>query len=197
MVDNLILASLSPFRAGLLKNAGLNIKIEGAHIDERTIERDREAVSAKKLAEVLSFEKAYEVSSRFPEAFIIGCDQTLELNGGVVHKPKNMQDARQRLMDMSGKIHFLHSGVALVKNHQLLWASVETTHMHVRDLTPTFIDCYLERVGNEVLSSVGAYQIEGEGIQLFEKIDGDYFNIIGMPLLPLLNELRRLGVINA
>lgn len=197
MTDDLILASLSPFRAGLLKNAGLSVAIEGAHIDERAIEGELDAVSPIKLAETLSLAKAYDVSKRFPNALIIGCDQTLELDGNVVHKPKNMEEARRRLMAMSGKVHYLHSGVALVKNQETIWSSVETANMHVRILEPSFIGHYLERVGNQVLASVGAYQIEGEGIQLFDKIDGDYFTIIGMPLIPLLNKLRQLGIINA
>ena len=197
MTDDLILASLSPFRAGLLKNAGLSIAIEGANIDERAVEQDLEAVSPKKLAEFLSLAKARDVSKRFPNALIIGCDQTLELDGEVIHKPKDMEEARRRLMAMSGKPHFLHSGIVLVKNQELIWSSVETAIMHVRVLEPSFIGHYLERVGNGVLTSVGAYQIEGEGIQLFDKIEGDYFTIIGLPLIPLLKELRALGVINA
>ncbi|UXM95259.1 Maf-like protein [Bartonella sp. HY329] len=197
MTDNLILASLSPFRAGLLKNAGLSIAIEGAQLDERVVERDIGAVSPKKLAEILSLAKACDVSKRFPNALVIGCDQTLELDGDVIHKPKDMEEARRRLMAMSGKVHHLHSGIVLVKNQEIIWSSVETANMHVRILEPSFIGYYLERVGNKVLSSVGAYQIEGEGIQLFDKIDGDYFTIIGLPLIPLLNKLRQLGIINA
>lgn len=196
MIDELILASLSPFRAQMLKNAGLVFSVHGAAFDEREIENKIGEVNAHVLACELAKAKAEDVSKRFPFSLIIGCDQTLELDGQVLHKPFDMEDARRRLLALSGKTHFLHSGIALYKNGALVWSHVETANMKVRVLEPAFVGRYLTRAGTAALSSVGAYQVEGEGVQLFEKIEGDYFTVVGMPLLPLLNKLRQLGVID-
>ncbi|WP_336293765.1 Maf family nucleotide pyrophosphatase [Bartonella sp. CB169] len=194
--DTLILASLSSYRAQLLKKAGLNFFIEGASFDERTIEKEEKTKDPKELSCFLASAKAKNVSDRFPDAFVIGCDQVLNLEGKVFHKAKSRKEARQRLLNLSGKTHSLHSAVALYKSGQKIWAEVFSAHMSVRLLSSDFIERYLARVGTDVLNSVGVYQIEGEGIHLFEKIDGDFFTIIGLPLLPLLVKLRNLGVID-
>ncbi|EJF90982.1 Maf family nucleotide pyrophosphatase [Bartonella tamiae] len=194
--DSLILASLSPFRAELLKNAGVNFAIEGAQIDERKVEATFDERSPETIAINLSQAKACDVSKRFPSALIIGCDQTLDFNGQLLHKAATMEDARQRLLTLSGKIHYLHSAISLFKNGTHLWSDVSTATMTMRILAPDYIGRYLSRVGQDVLSSVGAYQIEGEGIQLFDKIEGDSFTIIGLPLLQLLKKLRAMGVID-
>jgi len=196
MSDELILASLSPFRVQLIKNAGLVVKAEGARIDEREIERKSGTLSPEKLAVRLAQEKSREVSSRFPHALVIGCDQTLELEGRILHKPVDMEDAYRRLLELSGKVHYLHSGIALFKKGDQIWSHIATANMTVRLLDPQFVGYHLARVGTDILASVGAYQIEGEGIQLFEKIEGDYFTIVGLPLLALLAEFRKLGVID-
>jgi len=196
MVDELVLASLSPFRAQLLKNAGLVVRIEGAHIDERAIEQQNSSLSATELAQKLSIEKALCVSKHFPQALVIGCDQVLELDGRILHKTRNMDEAYKRLQAFSGKIHYLHSAIALIQGGQVVWHEVATAAMTVRLLGNAFIERYLAHAEKEVLASVGAYQLEGEGVQLFEKIDGDYFTIIGLPLLPLLAQLRMMGVID-
>ena len=114
----------------------------------------------------------------------------------ILAKPDNMEAARKELLDLSGKSHSLHSAVALARNGVTAWAYSETSTLLMRALTPQFIGRYLAAAGEEVLSSVGAYQLEGLGIQLFEKIDGDYFSILGLPLLPLLDALRREGAID-
>lgn len=194
--SSLILASLSPFRKMILENAGLTFDIHGAKIDERVVEKGFGSVAPKELAIKLAEEKAENVSARFPDAVVIGCDQTLELQGQVLHKAANLEEARQRLTALSGKDHYLHSGIALATNGKTVWADVSTAKMSMRPLSSGFIDLYLDRVGQQILGSVGAYQIEGFGIQLFDKIDGDYFTIIGMPILLLLKKLRELGMIS-
>ncbi|WP_455480743.1 Maf family nucleotide pyrophosphatase [Bartonella sp. B12(2025)] len=194
--DTLILASLSSCRAQLLKKAGLKFFIEGASFDEREVEKTGKTKTPKELCCFLASAKAKNVSDRFPDAFVIGCDQVLNLEEKVFHKVTNNKEAHQRLRDLSGKTHSLHSAVALFKNGQKIWVEAFSAHMSVRLLSSEFIERYLARVGTDVLNSVGVYQIEGEGIHLFEKIDGDFFTIIGLPLLPLLVKLRHLGIID-
>ncbi|MCZ2327931.1 Maf family nucleotide pyrophosphatase [Bartonella sp. F02] len=197
MVKNmLILASLSSYRAQLLKKAGLNFFVEGSSIDERSVEKKAEIKTPKKLSHFLASAKAKYVSDRFPNAFVIGCDQILELEGQVFHKVENKKEAYERLCILSGKMHSLHSAVVLFKNGQEIWGDVFSASMTVRPLSSEFIEYYLKRAGTDVLKSVGVYQIEGEGIHLFEKIEGDFFTIVGLPLLPLLSKLRDFNIIN-
>lgn len=194
----LILASKSPFRAKLLSDAGIKFTAQKANIDERAIEAPlfHSGTTPEEVALILAEAKAIEVSERFPHALIIGCDQTLSLGDEIYHKPENMDEARRRLLELSGKTHQLNSAVALVQNGQTVWRHIAVAQMTMRSLEPAFIGRHLARVGDIALSSVGAYQIEREGIQLFEKIEGDYFTIIGLPLLPLLKELRARGIID-
>ncbi len=131
------------------------------------------------------------MSEKNPGAVVIGCDQTLSLGDEIFHKPADMEAARRQLLKFSGKTHQLNSAVVLVKDGKTLWRHVSIARMTMRDLDPGFVGRYLGRVGDIALSSVGAYQVEGPGIQLFEKIEGDYFTIVGLPLLPLLAELRK------
>ncbi len=195
----LILASQSPFRRMLMENAGLAFETEAAAIDERAVET---ALAARKptpqqVAETLAIEKALDVARRRPGALVIGSDQTLSLDGRVFHKPADMAEAKAHLQAMSGRTHSLNCGVALVRDGETVWSHVSIAHLTMRPLPDTFIDRHLARVGTRVLASVGAYQLEGEGVQLFERIDGDYFTILGLPLLPLLAKLRDLGAIDA
>ncbi|AQX29856.1 Maf family nucleotide pyrophosphatase [Bartonella sp. JB63] len=192
----LILASLSPYRAQLLKRAGLKFSIEGASFDERKIEKKAKIKTPEELCCFLANMKAKNVSDRFPNALVIGCDQVLDFEGQVFHKVKNDQEARQRLYMLSGKKHSLHSAIALVQNGEKIWSEVFSAYMTVRPLSSKFIESYLTRIGTDILRSIGIYQIEGEGIHLFEKIEGDFFTIVGLPLLPLLTKLRHLGIID-
>ncbi|EJF80392.1 Septum formation protein Maf [Bartonella doshiae] len=196
VADTLILASLSSYRAQLLKKAGLNFFIEGASFDEREVEKEGKKKTPKELSCFLASAKAKNVSDRFPHALVIGCDQVLDLEGHIFYKVKSSKEAHQRLSDLSGKTHSLHSAVALFQNGQEIWVEAFSAYMSVRSLSSEFIKRYLARVGTDVFNSVGVYQIEGEGIHLFEKIDGDFFTIIGLPLLPLLEKLRHLGIID-
>jgi septum formation protein len=145
---------------------------------------------------VLAEAKAEEVSSRHPGKLVLGCDQTLSLGDRVFHKPRDMEEARRHLLDLSGHTHELNSAVAFVRDGTTLWRHVSVARMTMRPLQPGFIGRHLASVGPRALSSVGAYQIEGEGIQLFEAVDGDYFTIVGLPLLPVLARLREIGAID-
>lgn len=194
----LVLASKSPYRAQLLKNVGLDVESQPADIDERAVETPllKAGLNAADIADILAQTKATDVSKKNPDAYVIGCDQTLSLDDELLHKPANMEEARSRLLKMSGKTHQLNSAIVLVRNEEVLWSHVEIARLKMRDLDPGFIGRHLAKVGDSVLSSVGAYQIEGEGLQLFEKITGDYFTIMGLPLLPLLSELRQRKLID-
>ena len=198
MVTPIILASKSPFRAALLKNAGISFLTERAEIDERAVEAalDDTGTTPEDVALVLAEAKALDVSARHPDALVIGCDQTLSLGDEVFHKPADMEAARRHLLKLSGKTHNLNSAVVLARGSEAIWRHVGVAHMTMRSLDPAFVGRHLARVGDIALSSVGAYQVEGEGLQLFEKIDGDYFTIVGLPMLPLLYELRKLGAID-
>lgn len=195
----LILASQSPFRRMLMENAGLSFTTEAARIDERAVETALAArnPSPQDVAETLAIEKARDVAGRHPGVLVIGSDQTLSLEGRVFHKPADMAEAKSHLASMSGRTHSLNCGIALVQDGETLWSQVSVAHLSMRPLSDSFIDRHLSRVGDKVLASVGAYQLEGEGVQLFERIDGDYFTILGLPLLPLLAKLRDLGAIDA
>lgn len=198
-MTTLILASKSPYRSMLLKNAGVNFINEAANINERAIEEplQNSGVTPEDMAMVLAEAKAQDVSARYKAALVIGSDQTLSLQDRVFHKPVDMEDARRHLLAMSGKTHQLNSAVTLAIDGQTVWRHISVARMSMRELSPAFIGRHLARVGNGVLSSVGAYQFEGEGVQLFDKINGDYFTIVGLPLLPLLKELRARGAIDA
>lgn len=195
----LILASQSPSRRMLMENAGLVFETRPAAIDERAIE---DAVAACQpeppdIAAALAEAKALDVARRFPEAIVIGSDQTLSLDSRIFHKPADMAEAKSHLMAMSGRTHALNCGVVLAKDGETLWRHVSIARLTMRPLSEAFIDRYLARVGERVLSSVGAYQLEGEGVQLFEAIEGDYFTILGLPLLPLLAKLREFKLVDA
>jgi septum formation protein len=193
MSSSLILASGSKARQMLLKNAGLEFSAVPASVDERAIEENlplagRDPVS---VARHLALAKANEVSRRFPGAYVIGCDQTMSLGPKIFHKANSIAEARETLLALRGRAHFLNSAVCIVRDEQLMWSEVVKACMQVREFSDEFLAGYLQRNGDAVLSSVGCYQLEGEGVQLFDTIAGDYFTILGLPLLPLLAALRQ------
>jgi septum formation protein len=194
----LILASASRSRARLLEAAGLAFIVEPPGLDEAVM---RQAVSGEKaldppdVAEVLARAKAEAVSELAPKAYVIGGDQVLALGKTILAKPDSMEAARRQLLDLSGKTHSLHTAVALATNGETIWAETTIATLTMRKLSPPFIGHYLAAAGDEILNSVGAYQLEGLGVQLFDKIEGDYFSILGLPLIPLLDTLRREGLI--
>ena len=197
-MSDLILASASRHRAKILESAGLSFAQIASTLDERALEAplDDADVSPEDRAQILAEAKGLDVSEKKPGHLIIGCDQILSIDGEVLHKCGDMEGARRRLLALSGRTHFLHSAVTLSKDNETLWRHVTPCAMTMRKLAPAFIGRHLSDVGEVVLGSVGAYQIEGRGVQLFDKIEGDLFSIIGLPLLPLLEQLRRLGVID-
>lgn len=197
-MSGIILASGSAYRAELLNNAGVEFTVETANIDEREVEAPllEAGLSGADVAEVLSIAKATDVSQRNPSAYVIGSDQTLSLDGELLHKPEDFDAARRRLLLLSGRSHELNSAVAIVQDGSVVWTHNETSVIHFRTLDPGFVGRHVAAAGDKVLTSVGAYQIEGLGVQLFEKVEGDFFSIMGLPVLPLLAELRRLKLVD-
>ena len=194
----LILASGSNSRARVLEAAGLAFIVEPPGLDEAGM---RQAVGGKgslsphDVAEVLARAKAEAVSDLAPKAYVIGGDQVLALGDTIFSKPDSMEAARRQLLDLSGRTHTLHTAVAVATDGETIWAETTIATLSMRKLSPEFIGRYLAAAGEEVLGSVGAYQLESLGVQLFEKVDGDYFSILGLPLIPLLDTLRRERVI--
>lgn len=197
-MTQIILASTSPFRLKMLRDAGLIVDAIASDIDERAVDATLEGtgVTPAEVADILAEAKAVSVSEMHPDALVIGADQTLSLDDQIFHKPADMEGARRHLLALSGKMHELNSAVVLARAGVPLWRTVSVARMTMRKLDPGFIGRHLSHVGNKALQSVGAYQIEGEGIQLFDRIDGDHFTIVGLPLLPLLGALRAQGAID-
>lgn len=192
-LTRLILASKSAARREVLANAGVSFDIQVAGIDEDALKVA--GVDARELAIELAKAKALAVSVEHPDAVVLGADQTLAFDGGLVSKAPSLEAVKARLADMRGKPHQLHSGVALAKGGQILWADADTAHMCVRDFSDAFLDTYIASEGDELLHCVGSYRLEGMGSQLFDKVDGDYFTVLGMPLWLVLEQLRRFGAL--
>jgi septum formation protein len=198
LAQEIILASGSPHRRTLLRNAGLEFSVEKPDIDERAVEAALagSGVTPEDVAAVLAEAKAVAVSERHPDALVIGSDQTLSLGDELLHKVADMEAARRQLLRLSGRMHQLSSAVVLAGQGEAIWRHTSVAHMTMRKLDPAAIGRYLSDVGDAALGSVGCYQIEGRGIRLFEKIEGDFFTIVGLPLLPLLAALRDKGAID-
>ncbi|MEG1451775.1 Maf family protein [Brevundimonas sp.] len=192
-LTRLILASKSAARREVLANAGVVFDIQVAGIDEDALKVA--GVDARELAIELAKAKALVVSQQHPDAVVLGADQTLAFEGGLISKAPTLDAARARLVEMRGKPHQLHSGVALAKGGQILWADADTAHMRVRDFSDDFLDTYIATEGDELLHCVGSYRLEGMGSQLFDKVDGDYFTVLGMPLWLVLEQLRHFGAL--
>ncbi len=193
----LILASNSSVRGALLAAAHLPFTKHPAQIDERALEEELalHAVPAPQVAIQLAQAKALAVSALVPEALTIGADQTLDCDGRRFHKPAGRAEAHEQLTYLAGKTHRLSSAVALAQNGTILWSHVAEVRLTVRALDAAAIDRYLDAAGEAVLTSVGAYQLEGLGVRLFTDMSGDYFTVLGLPLLPLLAELEKFGYV--
>jgi septum formation protein len=192
---SLILASASPSRRQLLANAGLVFTIEPSGIDEDEVKRSLGSRAApQELASTLAEMKAVKVSARHPEAMVVGADSTLACNGRMFDKPTDLAAARKQLQTLRGQTHELFSSVVVARSGARLWHWSERARLTMRQLNDGFIDNYLARAGDDVLTSVGAYQLEGLGAHLFSRVDGDYFTILGLPLLPLLSFLAGHGI---
>lgn len=195
----LILASASAVRRALLTNAGVAIEVDPVALDEASIKAAMRAqgAPAEMAALELAVAKARSVAPRHPGALVLGADQMLEAGDAWFDKPGDRAAAKRQLELLAGRRHRLVSAAAVIEDGQEVWRHADSVTLHMRALSPAFIDAYLDRVGAAALSSVGAYQLEGLGAQLFDRVDGDYFTVLGLPLLPLLAFLRRRGIIPA
>jgi septum formation protein len=191
----LMLASKSAARRAVLEAAGVPIEIEPADIDERGIEARASAQGPGMVAALLAREKARAVSAKHPDRMVLGADQTLALGQRRFSKAPNRAAAREQLAALRGNIHTLHSAVSVMCGSAVLFENVDAAHLAMRSFSDSFLDSYLDAVGDKALASVGGYQLEGAGIQLFERVDGDHFTVLGLPLLPLLGWLRQAGLL--
>jgi septum formation protein len=189
----LILASKSKIRQQILSAAGVTFIVRASSADEKNLQKIWTELSGKELAAKLAETKAQSISRIHPNAFIIGSDQTAQLEGHILHKAKDVVEARQHLLALRGKTHKLHSAFSLIQNGNILCTETHSAQLTMRHFTESFLDTYMQQTGETLLSSVGCYQLEGPGLQLFDKIEGDYFTILGLPLLPLLAKLREIG----
>ena len=197
--SDLILASSSTVRARLLREAGLNFETHPARIDEDAIKQSMlgEGAKPRDIADTLAELKSQRISSRYPNAMVIGADQILVCDGELFSKPNDMQEARSHLETLSGKRHDLVTATTIARAGSVIWRRVDIVKLTMRDLSPAFISHYLEQTGEDALESVGCYRLEGLGVQLFQKIDGDFFTILGLPLLAILDFLRLHKVIDS
>ncbi len=195
--ERLILASKSLARRAILTDAGVDFTVQVADVDEDAVKATHDPADAAGLAIELAGVKALAVSRQDPDAWVLGADQTLAFDGGLVSKAGSLAAAGERLMAMRGRVHHLHSGVALARNGQIVWSGVDTATMRVRAFSDSFLEAYLAAEGEGLLACVGSYRLEGMGSQLFEAVEGDYFTVLGLPLWPVLAELRRTGVLRS
>ena len=196
---SVILASQSAVRAHLLKAAGVSFEIVAANLNESIIRDEIRRTSAggedlaMTAARALAREKARLVSERHPKAVVLGVDQTLSCEGKLYEKPADIDAARASLLALRGKTHQLYVAISAMRGGQSLWQHSETVRLVMRDFSDEFLEDYLKSESTRLLSYVGAYALEGRGSQLFKKVDGDYFSVLGIPLLPLLAFLRAEG----
>jgi septum formation protein len=193
----IILASGSQTRLALLTQAGLTVEAIAPSVDEQEMRAafQAEQASAEACAEALAELKAMRISQRHPGALVIGADQMLDLNGVWFDKPADLDHARAHLQALRGKTHRLVTAAVVALNGSRIWHTIDSARLTMRPFSDAFLDDYLGRMGPSVLSSVGAYHLEGQGAQLFAKVEGDFFTILGLPLLPLLGFLRDNGAL--
>jgi septum formation protein len=193
----LVLASKSAARRALLAAAGLAIEVKPAAIDERAVEARAGTGGAEEVAALLAREKAAAVATAIPDRIVVGADQTLALGKRRFSKAADRPAAREQLRALRGRTHTLHSAVAVVRDGKVVFEHIDAAHLTMRAFSDAFLERYLDTVGDAALASVGGYQLEGAGIQLFERVEGDHFTVLGLPLLPLLGHLRQAGLLAA
>ena len=195
----LLLASASEIRLTLLRNAGLIVTAQPARIDETAIRLSLQADHAnpRDIADTLAELKARKLALRNPTALVLGCDQVLALGDHIFAKPETAAQARHQLIQLRNQTHQLHAALVLYHQGQPIWRHIGTAKLTMRDFTDAYLDAYLSRWWPAVATSVGAYQLESEGIRLFSAVEGDYFTILGLPLLPLLAYLSLRGFIES
>lgn len=193
---HLLLASQSAGRANILRAAGLSFETSPAHIDEEglTAALQAEGQSPRNIADALAEAKAIKISSRLPGVIVLGADSVLALDDGVMlTKPDDKDDAKAQLRTMAGRRHRLFSAVVAARDGQAIWRHVDVAKLSMRALSDSFIDAYVEQNWDSIRWTVGCYEIEGAGVQLFDRVEGDPWTIIGLPMLPLLQWLRTIG----
>jgi septum formation protein len=195
--DPLVLASRSATRRALLEAAGIPLELRPADLDERALEAAAAAFAPGAVAQLLAREKATAVARAKPGRLVLGADQVAALGAQRFSKPANRAGARAQLQVLSGRSHKLHSAITFAQDAAVLFEHVEVARLTMRPFSERFLDAYLDAAGKAATTSVGAYQIEGLGIELFERIDGDYFTVLGLPLIPALDFLRRRGCLLA
>lgn len=195
MTRQIILASGSQIRRELLQNAGVAVDVVSARVDEDSVKMAMEAEQAppRDIADALAEMKAQKVSGKHPDALVLGCDQVLSFEGRILSKPGKPQEARAQLEMLRGKRHQLLSAAVICENGQPLWRHVGTVRMEMRAFSDKYLDDYIERNWDSIRHSVGAYKLEEEGVRLFNQIQGDYFTVLGLPLLELLSFLMQSG----
>ncbi len=192
--EKLILASASQIRSQLLHSAGLTFEVHPADLDEAAIKQvfltDNTEARPADIAQLLAQTKASVVSEMYPHHLVIGSDQVLVHDGQILSKPNSASDARDQLLDLRGKTHELVSAVSIAAEGQIIWSFEDVAHLAMRAVSNQFVGAYLAEMGDAVTQTVGAYKLEGLGVHLFDKVQGDYFTILGLPMLPLLKFLR-------
>lgn len=191
--DPLVLASKSNIRRALLAAAGVAVEVVPSDIDERAVEGKVPSKSPAGVAALLARAKASAVARSRPGRLVLGADQVLALDAKRFTKPADRAAARAQLRELAGQAHELHSAIAFVQDATVLFEHVSTARLTMRTFSDEFLECYLDAAGVAATESVGAYQLEGLGVQLFDSVDGDYFTVLGLPLLAVLDFLRRHG----
>jgi len=196
MTSQIILASGSQIRRDILESAGIKFTVKTKPVDEAAIKQAMLAENAKprEIADALAEAKATRISQNLP-GLVIGADQIMVMDGQLFDKPKNIDEARERLMFMRGKKHSLIGAVVICENGKPVWRHLAKTVLSMRDFSDNFLDDYLDVEGEGILSSVGAYKFEGRGAQLFSHVEGDFFSVLGLSLLPVMDYLRTRGAL--
>lgn len=193
MTVPIVLASGSKIRATLLRNAGVPFEVVSPGVDEAAVKAEMADATPYRIAERLAERKALAVSVTRP-GFVIGADQTMEFEGRLYDKAESLAEARERLLSMRGQTHHLNAGIVLAKDGQIVWKDVVVSSLTLRNFSADFLDGYIAR-NPQVLASVACYELEGEGVQLFERIEADFFAVLGLPMIGLLEALREHGAI--
>lgn len=195
MASSLLLASGSDIRADMLRRAGVAFEVQTAPVDEDQLRRAMQAEQAtpRDIADALAEMKATRVSQKRPDAMVLGCDQVLDLGGSLFAKPRDKAEARDQLLQLRGRRHHLWSAAVIVQQRKPIWRHVGQVRMHMRSFSDAYLDEYLERNWPGIGHSVGAYKLEEEGVRLMAKVEGDFFTVLGMPLLEVLGFLSERG----
>ena len=195
MPQKLVLASSSGIRRQMLENAGVSFEVSLPRVDEDAVRQSllAEAASPRDIADALAELKARKVSTRMPEALVLGCDQVLSFDGQIMAKPVSRDDTEHQLRQLRGARHQLLSAAVIYEDGQPIWRFVGTVRLQMRDFSDSFLSAYLDRNWPDISNSVGGYKLESEGVRLFTRVDGDYFTVLGMPLLEILSYLTLRG----